>query len=253
MRLIPIISSITAQGSKEKFGLMVAKQAAFLNKICTGTSWEFSQNILLEYVPKDSETSLREAIMTIPSSKFPGKPVFHTVDPAWGTDNEVTFNFIPENEAEARMFIAGLVPYIRDTLGEKHLRPFSVDAIDHHSDSVYNKATNQISSTTDIWINSSLALDDEFNYTDNPTEPTIFQTEHLPTRHSTIQEAPSIYRDSDSSSTFRSRLSTTPAQATPRSEGAPSASDSNDSQGTQVTVSQVHQVSIASLNMSVAQ
>jgi hypothetical protein len=40
--------------------------------------------------------------MRIQSSRFPGKPVFHTVDPAWGSDNGVTFTFIPENEAETR-------------------------------------------------------------------------------------------------------------------------------------------------------
>jgi hypothetical protein len=58
------------------------------------------------------------------------------------------------------MFIAGLIPYIRDTFGEHHLRPLSADAVDRHSDSVYDQATNQIYSTTDVWINSSLALND---------------------------------------------------------------------------------------------
>jgi len=48
--------------------------------------------------------------MGIQSSKFTGKSVFHTVDPAWGSDNGVTFTFILENEAEARMYITGMVP-----------------------------------------------------------------------------------------------------------------------------------------------
>jgi hypothetical protein len=38
MRLIPTISSIISQDSKEKYGLVVAKQAAFSEKIGTGTS-----------------------------------------------------------------------------------------------------------------------------------------------------------------------------------------------------------------------
>jgi hypothetical protein len=59
--------------------------------------------------------------MQISSSKYPGKPVFHSVDPAWGIDNGVAFTFIQENEAEARMFIAGLVCYIQDTLSEDPL------------------------------------------------------------------------------------------------------------------------------------
>jgi hypothetical protein len=62
IRLVTTISSIIAQDSEEKFGLVVAKQAAFLSKVCTGTSWEFSQNIHLDYIPKDSETSPMEAI-----------------------------------------------------------------------------------------------------------------------------------------------------------------------------------------------
>lgn len=160
MRLIPTILAIIFQESKERFGLVVVKQATFLSKVCTGTSLEFSQNILFDYIPKDSDISLQEAIMDIKSSKFPGKPVFHPVGPVWGTDNGVTFTFIPENKAEAHMFIAGLIPYIRDTFGEHHLRPLSADAVDRHSDSVYDQATNQIYSTTDVWINSSLALND---------------------------------------------------------------------------------------------
>jgi hypothetical protein len=48
MRLIPPINTIISQASKEKYGLIVARQEAFLSKIGTGTSWEFSQNLLLD-------------------------------------------------------------------------------------------------------------------------------------------------------------------------------------------------------------
>jgi hypothetical protein len=57
----------------------------------TGTSWEFSQNLLLDHVEKDVNLSLREVFMGIQSSKFTGKSVFHTVDPAWGSDNAPSF------------------------------------------------------------------------------------------------------------------------------------------------------------------
>jgi hypothetical protein len=53
--------------------------------------------------------------MDIKCIKYSGKPVFHAVDPAWEMDNGVNFNFIPKKEAEARMIIAGLILYIRDT------------------------------------------------------------------------------------------------------------------------------------------
>jgi len=112
MRLIPTVSSIISQHSKEKFGLVIAKQEVFSANLATGTSWEFSQNLLLDFKPRDAHHSLREIIMSIQSSKFPGKPIFHSVDPAWGSDNGVIFTFMLENEAEARIHIAGLVPYV---------------------------------------------------------------------------------------------------------------------------------------------
>jgi len=113
---------------------------------------------------------LKEVFMRIQSSRFPGKPVVHTVDPAWGSDNGVTFTFIPENEAEARMCIAGVVPYIRDMRGEEMLHAFLVEAIEQHADSNFDLVTKQISSTCDVWIQNSLTLDDEFNYTEIPND-----------------------------------------------------------------------------------
>jgi hypothetical protein len=50
MRLIPPISTIISQQSKAKYGLVVAKQEAFTAHLATGTSWEFSQNLLLDHV-----------------------------------------------------------------------------------------------------------------------------------------------------------------------------------------------------------
>jgi hypothetical protein len=138
MWLIPTAASIISQHSKEKFGQVIAKQEAFTAHLATGTSWEYSQNLLLDFVPKNVTKSLCKVIMNIMSSKFPGKPVFHSVDPTWGSDNGVTFTFIPENESEARMYIAGLVPYIRDTEGSG-LTAFSVEAIDQHADSVFDQ------------------------------------------------------------------------------------------------------------------
>jgi hypothetical protein len=70
----------------------------------------FSELAVRPCIEKDVNLSLREVFMGIQSSKFTGKSVFHTVDPAWGSDNGVTFTFILENEAEARMYIAGMVP-----------------------------------------------------------------------------------------------------------------------------------------------
>jgi hypothetical protein len=70
MHLIPTVSSIISQASKEKYGLVIAKQAAFVSKLCAGTSWEFSQNLLLDYTPWGSRISLWKANLNIKSMKF---------------------------------------------------------------------------------------------------------------------------------------------------------------------------------------
>jgi hypothetical protein len=66
--------------------------------------------------------------------------------------------------------IAGVVPYIRDMRGEEMLHAFLVEAIEQHADSNFDLVTKQISSTCDVWIQNSLTLDDEFNYTEIPND-----------------------------------------------------------------------------------
>jgi hypothetical protein len=203
MRLTPTINNLISQASKEKYGLVEARQEAFMAKLCSGNSWEFSQNLLLDYKGNEG-TSLREAIMSIPSSKIPGCPVFHAVDPAWGTDNGINFNFLPENKAEARMYIAGLAVCIRDTLGESALSPFMAEAVERHVDSVFNSESRQIFSTMDIWVHNLLVLDNEFNFMETATEKR--QAEEVQVD---VEEIPTIYRDTDLVSTFCSRASGT--------------------------------------------
>ncbi len=110
MRLIPPYNTVISAESKDGIGL--ARQAAFMTKLCTGQSWEFSQNLLLDLKNRDSGRSLCTVLMDIKSSKFPDFPVFHDIDKAWGSDNGANFYFFPENESEARMYTSGLVPYV---------------------------------------------------------------------------------------------------------------------------------------------
>jgi len=67
------------------------------------------------------------------------------------------------------MYIAGLIPCIRDTRGEEYLTAFSSEAIEHHMESVFDIETKQIFSNTDIWVHTSLAVDHKCNFTKTPT------------------------------------------------------------------------------------
>jgi len=169
----------------------------------TGTSWDFSQNLLLDHVYKETELSVREIIMQIESTRFLGHPVFHAVDPTWGSDNGVNFNFHPENEAEACMYIAGLVPYIWDVWGENYLKLFSADAIVRQMDSVFNETKKQIYSNMDIWVNNSLELENECNFMDIPMAKMM---DFNPLGNEALT-TPTIFKDTDSVSTFYSRFS----------------------------------------------
>jgi hypothetical protein len=51
--------------------------------------------------------------MDLPSSLFPKTQLFHSVDRMWRSSNVITFTFLPENEAEARSVIAGLIPFLK--------------------------------------------------------------------------------------------------------------------------------------------
>ena len=207
MRLIPPYNTVISAESKEKYGIVVARQAAFTAKLCTGQSWEFSQNLLLDLKNRDSGRSLRTVLMDIKSSKFPDFPVFHAIDKAWGSDNGVNFNFLPENESEARMYISGLVPYVRDTAGEWYLNAFTTEAIETHQDSTWDPETKQISSTTDVWVKNTLTMDEELNYTEFPTEEPVTVQFDIPNFRQQQSNPSPIFKDHDSVSTFHSRHS----------------------------------------------
>jgi hypothetical protein len=206
MRLIPPFQSVISEDSKTKYGRVVARQAAFTSKLASATTREFSNNLLLDHKNKDSGLSLRTVLMNIQSSKYPGSSVFHSIDKTWGSDNGVTFTFIPENELEGQMYMTGMIPYLRDAVGEWYLNAFMVEAIETHSDSTWDPETKQISSTTDAWVKNSLALDEEFNYTEYPMEqnPIIFD---IPVFTQQFKDVPPIVRDYDSVSTFHSKYS----------------------------------------------
>jgi hypothetical protein len=141
--------------------------------------------------------------MDIKSTKFPGHPVFHAIDAPWGSDNGVNFNFHLENEAEARMYVAGLIPFIRYTMGEQSFNGFSVEAVKRHADSVFDARTKEIYSNTDVWVNTSLALDEECNFTGIPGDMEANQE-----NEQTLVDTPTFFRDTDSVSTFCSKYST---------------------------------------------
>jgi hypothetical protein len=115
MRLIPPFYTMITFGQKAKFASLVARQAAMTVRICTGSMWELVTNLVLDRKEPNTGRNLRHILLEIPSTAFPNKPLFHTVDRLWKSQTGITFTFLPENEEEARSFIAGLIPLIKET------------------------------------------------------------------------------------------------------------------------------------------
>jgi len=117
-----------------------------------------------------SKVSLWQLLTNIPSQVFPGKPLFHSLDKQWRSENVVTFCFLPKNKADAGTMIAGLIPYIRDTHDPWYLSAFLTEAKLQHQSSRWDHKTRQVFSAEEAEISDFLTEDDELNHTDMPTE-----------------------------------------------------------------------------------
>jgi hypothetical protein len=142
--------------------------------------------------------------MDIKSTIYPEFPVFHNLDRTWRSDSNVTFLFLPENESDARMYIGGLIPYLRDTQDHWYLKAFTEEARGNHQSSIWDPIEKQVSSTSDVWIRHALALDDELNFTDTPTTSwqNSAQVQFDMPEVDMTGDTPALYRDQDSVSTF---------------------------------------------------
>jgi len=93
----------------------VACQATISSRICSESTWELAANLTIDQVEPSSWVSLRQILLSIPSQTFSSTPLFHTVNRTWRSINGISLTFHPENEADARLYIAGLVPFMKDS------------------------------------------------------------------------------------------------------------------------------------------
>jgi hypothetical protein len=114
MRLVPPFNTILSSSNRSKYASLIARQSSLLACLGVGSTWEFSTNLVLDRPHPVSQITLRQHLMDIKSMAFPGKPLFHCLDRQWRSETGVSFCFCPENEADARSVIAGLVPMFQD-------------------------------------------------------------------------------------------------------------------------------------------
>ncbi len=106
--------------------------------------------------------------MDIPSSTHKEVPVFHSIDRQWRSERVVTFTFLPDNESDARMYIAGLIPLLRASPDSWFLQFFSEEAKYNHRHNIWDPSTKQFFSTDEVDINTFLCEDNAQNLSDEP-------------------------------------------------------------------------------------
>jgi hypothetical protein len=202
MRLIPPWHNIFAQDHKVKVGTLVASQVALNKRYAHATSYEFSTNLLLDKPCPATKLTLGQVLMSIKSSKFPNCPLFHTINKSYRDPKGITFTFVPENESHGRMYIAGLIPYLR-SIHPWYLDQFTKAAKTRDRSLVWDAQTQQIFSIDELCIANNIYEDDDLNCTGEPTQhhpnapanPDIVIT--IPTVQPSFQ-TPDLYQDSDS-------------------------------------------------------
>jgi hypothetical protein len=206
MRLIPPYNSLITFGQKSKYSSLVAWQAALNTRISTGSTWELSANLILNNLDLVQGFMLRQILLSIPSQVFPGKPLFHSVDRLWRSQTGITFTFLPENEEDARSYIAGLVPYLKDSADPCFMKFFLEEAKLQHMNSKWDRATRQAYSADEAELEDLLADDDEMNKSDEPTlQKREGQVEVNIPQVSSFDRDPALYKDNNSVSTFNSK------------------------------------------------
>jgi hypothetical protein len=143
MHLIPPFQTLITFGQKAKYASLGARQAAINSRLCTGSTWELSVNLVLDKPEPENGFSLRQLILNIPSRAFPNKPLFHTVDRHWRSQTGITFTFLPENEEDARSYIARLIPFLKETASAWFMRLFPEEAKIRHLHSRWDNSTRQ--------------------------------------------------------------------------------------------------------------
>jgi hypothetical protein len=81
---------------KAKFASLVARQAALTARICTGSMWELAANLVYDRKETNTGRTLRHILLEIPSTAFPNKPLFHTVEGLRKSQTGITFIFLPK-------------------------------------------------------------------------------------------------------------------------------------------------------------
>jgi len=128
------------------------------------------------------------------------------VDRTWRTANGVTFTFHPENEADARSHIVGLIPYLNNSINNPcSLKQFSKEARLWHVTSKWDPEMRQAYTAKEAELDNFLDDDDELNLTDEILSYRPTKTPDIQINVQRVADPENMlpmYNDTDSFCTF---------------------------------------------------
>jgi hypothetical protein len=198
MRLVPPFQSIISFNCKQTCSSLVARQATLMDRLCSSSKYlthlnqildSCSINLYFPFPPRSCRTNLSFTRWT----ELGALPMVF-----------LTLTFIPENESEARLFVAGLIPFIKATHSPWFLKFFSEEAQLRHLNLVWDEQTRRAYSAEEAELDKFLANDNELNMTSELSgdKHSGLQSEHFTPRVANLEKIPTLYRDMDSVSTF---------------------------------------------------
>jgi len=243
LRLVPEITPQMGPSSRAKVDRLRNRQSSFVQFSLSAQTWEIAT---LDYVDPELGTSLRQLLMSIPSSQIPNRFVFHSVDPHWQRNGHI-ITFLPDLEVEARTIIAGMIPFLvfhYQDYAERIYSMFTADAVRRVTEETMAKwdpVSNSVVTFEDGILDSLESIDAEYllsgpvQVEGGPVAPSVGAT--LRPEPSNLRR-PVLFTDTDSVSTFRTQGTTRSrgrTNARAGSAGPPSASPSASTHQTSVS------------------
>lgn len=137
LRLVPDIYGVANPETRAKILHLRARQALFLSKVMTMTSYEIAS---LDHRFGDEDGflgSIRERLMWIKSKERESLSQFVSVTTQYNGSG-VVFTFIPQLESEARSMVASVIPLFRYAYGAKVSKYFKAEAWDMHAETQWD-------------------------------------------------------------------------------------------------------------------
>ena len=150
MRLTPEVNRLTNLSSVAKATRLRRRQQAWCHHVVRISSWKISQ---LDFVDSELNCSLRQILMSLRSTEpgFEHLKLFFAVEHRyWSQEGGFVFLVVPSFADEARMTVAGLLPYLKYLATTKQQAPeriegfFTPEAVDRLAGAYYDPARGEV-------------------------------------------------------------------------------------------------------------